>query len=468
MELKYEYLQGEYQGCPKCEFLNYIPAIVFGFTVCEKCGTIFCSYCCMSFQKNFDAYSHYLTNHYTKSNKKKQGFETQNMKEIAKKIKVIKIKTNNFKKNKYVLMRKEEKTDVLMDKLEKKSNRPFLYCDDYVFGKRYLKEGKTLKRMKMVKDCELKEYRHKRIPTKRGWSYVLINAPQRFYKISETIKTIKQLQEYCGKTHSVDKKDVKIYYQGVFLRPFTTIRKLNASFRYPLFVVFQQEMDEAIKRSHPINQFLNLLKSQEQTDLTISGFKLHSSMLKLRLGLDPVTIQKELEKASLKKKVLKQFLKWVYGQEKKANLAAVTSCLQIFNLTNLDYPTLQQQLTKQWEEDQDKDFTILVQDPENEEQVDEIKAHRIVLHARSELFQNMFNIAKENTNKVKDYSGKSFETIAMIVKYFYTGKLEMTADTDPDTALNELEDAQEYYQINPKSHFNSKLHLLKQKLKNNK
>ncbi|KAJ6250059.1 hypothetical protein M0813_16431 [Anaeramoeba flamelloides] len=76
----------------------------------------------------------------------------------------------------------------------------------------------------------------------------------------------------------------------------------------------------------------------------------------------------------------------------------------------------------------------------------------------------MFENITEESKSVKDYSGKSIESIEILIKYFYTEKIELTADHDPLLIIEELEDSIEYYQLNENSNILSQLNEIKIKL----
>ncbi|KAJ3449069.1 hypothetical protein M0812_05213 [Anaeramoeba flamelloides] len=89
------------------------------------------------------------------------------------------------------------------------------------------------------------------------------------------------------------------------------------------------------------------------------------------------------------------------------------------------------------------------EDDEEEDEEEELYIHKFILAARSGLFLNMFQNIEENLHKVKDYSGKSLETIELLISFLYTDELPITADTDQEFIKEEFEDIVEYYQLNP-------------------
>ncbi|KAJ3436092.1 hypothetical protein M0812_18138 [Anaeramoeba flamelloides] len=123
-----------------------------------------------------------------------------------------------------------------------------------------------------------------------------------------------------------------------------------------------------------------------------------------------------------------------------------------------------------------KDFTLLIkndddddddedeEEDEDEDEYEEIPVHKIILLTRSGLFREMFENITEESKSVKDYSGKSIESIEILIKYFYTEKIELTADHDPLLVIEELEDSIEYYQLNENSNILIQLNEIKNKL----
>ncbi|KAJ5072900.1 ankyrin repeat-containing protein [Anaeramoeba ignava] len=104
---------------------------------------------------------------------------------------------------------------------------------------------------------------------------------------------------------------------------------------------------------------------------------------------------------------------------------------------------LRKDIEKLFYEDESKDFEIIA---ENEE----IKVHKMVLIARSELFYGMFLNVNDDSNQVNDYSGKSKESIKEFIKFLYFDRIDLNISED---VVEEFEDAHEYYQLNQKSPF---------------
>ncbi|KAJ6241952.1 btk-binding protein-related [Anaeramoeba flamelloides] len=224
-----------------------------------------------------------------------------------------------------------------------------------------------------------------------------------------------------------------------------------------------------------IEDFTNLFESKKFCDSKIGSIgneiEIHKSLVECRTKLKITQIKKFFEDKN--KEQTLNFLKWVYcdviSNEKLLE--------QTFNSLQLTYPPenkLQTDLLHLYKDEESKDYSILVQEDsefennqeeeeEEEEFFEEIPVHKLVLIARSGLFREMFTNISENTNKVKDYSGKTIESLEILIKYFYTDKIELTADDDPELIIEELSDAVEYYQLNANSNLNYEL----KKIKNN-
>ncbi|KAJ3425992.1 btk-binding protein-related [Anaeramoeba flamelloides] len=195
-----------------------------------------------------------------------------------------------------------------------------------------------------------------------------------------------------------------------------------------------------------------------------SKIPVHKVLLECRTKLTIDQIQNKLfgEKSINKEQTL-NLLKFIYYDE----ISDLEKLEQTFNLLELTYPpsvdnTLEKDIAQLYKDDDSKDFKILVKIDDEEEEdegnyeeenYEEIPVHKFILLARSGLFREMFDNAneKDNLNKVQDYSRKSIESLEILIKYFYTNSIEMTADQDPELIVDELSDAVEYYQLNAQS-----------------
>ncbi|KAJ3452700.1 btk-binding protein-related [Anaeramoeba flamelloides] len=230
------------------------------------------------------------------------------------------------------------------------------------------------------------------------------------------------------------------------------------------------------KYSNSIKQdFKNLFNSKKYCDSKIGSnereIPVHKCLVESRIGRKMDEIQKTL--INFSKEEINTFLKWVYYGD-VMNLKSVKPIFDSFSLT---FPPLlrnfENDLLKLYKDEDSKDFSILVDmnneendedqddDDDDDEDFEEIPVHKIILIARSGLFREMFDNIKENSNSVKDFSGKTIESLEILIHYLYTGKIELTADDDPQLVCEELEDAMEYYQLNKNCSLKEELQRIK-------
>ncbi|KAJ3426424.1 btk-binding protein-related [Anaeramoeba flamelloides] len=232
-----------------------------------------------------------------------------------------------------------------------------------------------------------------------------------------------------------------------------------------------------------------LFESQKFCDCEIgtlgNQIPVHKAIVEFRTKLTIDQIQNKLfgEKSINKEQTL-NYLKWIYYDE----ISDLEKLEQIFNLLELTFPpsvdnTLEKDIAQLYKDDDSKDFKILVKieddnpdkDIDDEEEEDkegkyeEIPVHKFILLARSGLFRAMFDYVneKDNTNKVQDYTNKSIKSLKILIKYFYTNSIEMTADQNPELIVDELSDAVEYYQLNDQCNFESQLLKIKKQFELN-
>ncbi|KAJ5066826.1 cyclin-dependent kinase inhibitor 2c-related [Anaeramoeba ignava] len=108
-------------------------------------------------------------------------------------------------------------------------------------------------------------------------------------------------------------------------------------------------------------------------------------------------------------------------------------------------------LSKLYQEESTKDFTIIIGDEKEKEKEKEIKVHKLILVLRSELYKGMFLSVQDSSNQVHDYSGKSFETIQELIYFLYHDKFEKKTKEISNEMIKELKDVKDYYQLNPNS-----------------
>ncbi|KAJ6252334.1 btk-binding protein-related [Anaeramoeba flamelloides] len=227
-----------------------------------------------------------------------------------------------------------------------------------------------------------------------------------------------------------------------------------------------------------LSQDLRLLyKSKKFCDCEIGNLgnqiPVHKNIVECRTKLTIDQIQNKLfgEEKSIDKDQILSFLKWIYYDE----ISDFEKLEQTFDLLELTFPpsvdnTLEKDIAQLSQDDDSKDFKILVknddeEDEEEEDNYEEIPVHKFILLARSGLFREMFDNVneKDNLNKVQDYSNKSIESLEILIKYFYTNSIELTADQDPKLIVDELSDAVEYYQLNDQNNLENQLSIIQKK-----
>ncbi|KAJ3446792.1 btk-binding protein-related [Anaeramoeba flamelloides] len=218
---------------------------------------------------------------------------------------------------------------------------------------------------------------------------------------------------------------------------------------------------------------ISSLQNQDEEELV--EIPVHKLLVEFRTKLPLNEIQKRFDKHSFSSKEINRYLEWVYFGQK----AFGEKFSPIFNALNLPYPledNFKEDLFKLYKDEDSKDFSILVQDDEEQEQdedkdededededYEEIPVHKLILLARSGLFREMFeNINEKQTkNSVKDYSHKTIESLEILIKFLYTGKIELTADDDPQLIVEDLEDAVDYYKLNTNSELKFELNKIR-------
>ncbi|KAJ6248400.1 hypothetical protein M0813_17738 [Anaeramoeba flamelloides] len=195
---------------------------------------------------------------------------------------------------------------------------------------------------------------------------------------------------------------------------------------------------------------------------------IHKTIVESRTRLQISTIEDLLNKKCFSKEQILVFFKWIDFDQ----ISNQETLKQIFNSLNLSFPpknSFQKDLHHLYKDEDSKDFTLLIKknndnEDDDDDEYEEIAVHKIVLIARSGLFRAMFQNVTQELNSVKDYSGKTIDSIEILIKYLYTDKIEITADHDPLLVLEELEDSIEYYQLNENSNILVQLNEIKNKL----
>ncbi|KAJ6240864.1 btk-binding protein-related [Anaeramoeba flamelloides] len=236
-----------------------------------------------------------------------------------------------------------------------------------------------------------------------------------------------------------------------------------------------------------LEDFQNFFNTREFSDCEINTHKAHKLLLELRTQKSLQYLQNKL-KYKYKEDVYK-FLQWVYFEKQQKGMNEIFKYLEIENPKK---KLLKNDLKIAFQNNDSKDFSIVVKSVENDdligkeknlsqeenrdtnnddvvgdENFEEIQVHKFILLARSGLFREMFTNVKKQINKVTDYSGRDISSLEFLIKYFYLDEIELTGDDDIDFLIEELEDAIDYYQLNPNSSLLLNLKQKKKKLKNN-
>ncbi|KAJ3427365.1 regulator of chromosome condensation [Anaeramoeba flamelloides] len=226
---------------------------------------------------------------------------------------------------------------------------------------------------------------------------------------------------------------------------------------------------EAVHQSLSVD-LINLLNSEKFADLCIHKVNVHKVILQCRIGLEPNNI-KQIFEEHFTKSEFESVLQWVYG-EKRFGLELDKKMKQYFDIPNFNSKKLINDISKLYNDEDSKDFTIKIKNNDDEDDEDEddevfeeIPVHKCILYARSGLYRDMFQNIQTETNEVQDYSQKSFESLEIIIKYFYIENIHLTADDDPQLVVDELEDASEYYQLSNSGLFNGFLKNIKRQFK---
>ncbi|KAJ6241449.1 ada2a-containing complex component 3 [Anaeramoeba flamelloides] len=221
--------------------------------------------------------------------------------------------------------------------------------------------------------------------------------------------------------------------------------------------------DEKIQKyimmySSLFEDFQRLFKRVELTDYQINGIKIHRLWVELRMEMSCEELETLLKNFNKKQTTL--FFKWVYtGLDDPEN--SIINLVQRIGISRKQFKSksnrigLVRDLEKLSHHEESKDFSIFVEQKE-------IKVHRLILQARSELFRGMFISIKDKSTSVKDYTGKTYNSFYLLLKFLYTDKIPNNLIENSTKILQELDDAINYYQLNQYSVLSDELELIKQ------
>ncbi|KAJ3433182.1 ankyrin repeat-containing protein [Anaeramoeba flamelloides] len=247
-----------------------------------------------------------------------------------------------------------------------------------------------------------------------------------------------QLIKYGAKPNSLNKYDQT---------PLNSIRtsKKQKGFLTDIMNIKYQCLKEDFKK-------LFIDQNEELSDFSIKNFKVHKILLRIRTGCSPLLIKQKLQK--YEPHIIKKFLKWVYYDKIPSNEEKKNIFNKIISILEIDNELLKKPITSTIRElmgdRKTKDFVLT-----NKKTGNKIRVHKLVLIARSQLFNGMF-LACQNINTVKDYTKKSDHALKLFIKYLYHDEF-----TDKDVfnaeIIEELLDAKTYYQLNINSNFDWEL-----------
>ncbi|KAJ3438740.1 ankyrin repeat-containing protein [Anaeramoeba flamelloides] len=204
--------------------------------------------------------------------------------------------------------------------------------------------------------------------------------------------------------------------------------------------------------------FYKIYKKKQCCDCKIKTIEAHKLILKMRTKMDDFNeIKNILEKHSLD--LIKLFIKWVYGKqlssEKLEKIVDIAKCFN-FNIDYLLKTRLLDDLKQLWKQQKTKDYKLVVNKKD-------IPVHKIILLARSKLFKFFFMSIEEQKNQIEDYTGKSYESLYLLIKFLYTCRINMKKFNNQ--IYKEFFDVIDYYQLRKDSKLNFYLRLFE--LKNN-
>ncbi|KAJ6243703.1 hypothetical protein M0813_22142 [Anaeramoeba flamelloides] len=259
-----------------------------------------------------------------------------------------------------------------------------------------------------------------------------------------------------GKFYIIQKNNIS---QIIEIELFSKNLKLFTGYKNAYYLSY---LDSPISRD-----FFKMFKEKHFVDFKIGIYDCHKFIIKVRTNQNDVEKVKEYLESNFTENEILKFLNWCYS-DKNSESEVFQSFWKHFGNIEYSKKRIEDVLSNLYQDEDSKDFSLKIpyndeEDEEGgEEDEEEIRIHRFVLQARSGLFREMFTNVKKETNSVTDYSQKSIETMELLTKYFYTDKIELTADDDPEMVLQELSDAKEYYQLDSYSSLPTILQKIKQ------
>ncbi|KAJ5067926.1 ankyrin repeat-containing protein [Anaeramoeba ignava] len=208
----------------------------------------------------------------------------------------------------------------------------------------------------------------------------------------------------------------------------------------------------------------NFLKREEFTDIQIKcldgELKAHKLIVEKRLedkNYEKITKLIEISQNKKKEEIL-PFLKFLYsGQIDSTSQEKIKQILNEILENPKDIEKwigrkgrkkgFLEDLKKLYEDESTKDFLLKAGNKE-------IKVHKLVLAARSDLFRGMFLNVNDDSNSVSDYRGKTIYALKCLVEFLYTDEIN---ESTPKSVIEELKDADDFYQFSHYSTFQKQI-----------
>ncbi|KAJ6228905.1 ankyrin repeat [Anaeramoeba flamelloides] len=204
--------------------------------------------------------------------------------------------------------------------------------------------------------------------------------------------------------------------------------------------------DVLFKLTSPIvEEFKQLFERKELTDSTLKDIPIHKLLVEFRTGQTIEKLEEIFKEDS--QEDINSFLKFIYFNLVENENKIRKICYKI-GIKNYQNKNLQYDLQKLYKCDQTKNFIIKTESKK------EIKIHKFLLLARSELFRGMFLSIIEDQKFVTDFSNRSPITIRTWVKFLYLDYLDLETEEEiknKNLILDELDDAIDYYQFHKKT-----------------
>ncbi|KAJ6253573.1 hypothetical protein M0813_12986 [Anaeramoeba flamelloides] len=319
------------------------------------------------------------------------------------------------------------------------------------------------------------------------------------FKKLESLKDVNVISIVSGSYHTTVLTDQnEIYTWGKFSSTSLTSSILRPAFNQPTKIIDYSlpknvlyELSSACYNTFIIPKvnfrkersnldFLILLENGKFSDHTFKldnniNIKIHKPLVECRTKKTVEEIENILKNKNYEKEQIKSFLKWVYSGVIEDSTIVKEICEKI-DLHDFSQTAFYKDLHLLFLDEDSKNFNLIIKendddeeeddddDEEEEDDYDVIPVHKFILYARSGLFREMFDKIEENSNSVTDYSGKTLESLEILIKFFYTNKIELTADDDPILIFDELKDSVEYYQLKKYSSLNAELNKIKNQL----